>query len=401
MTQILCINSGSSSIKFALYAISAASETVLLAGAIERIGQSAGRIWLEQAGQRVIDRQQAFGNQEAALQAVVAALTELGVTHPDAIGHRIVSGGPQHQAHVRIDPQVLQDLRHALPFAPLHLPAEIAAIEAIQKIWPATFQAACLDTAFHQSLPEVAARLPLPRNLWEEGVRKYGFHGLSYEYVVSQLPDRGKAPTIIAHLGNGASMAAVVDGRCVDTTMGLTPTGGLVMGTRSGDLDPGILLYLLAEKGYNAVQLEHLLNHLSGLLGISACSGDMQILLQQREHHPYAGEAITQFAYSARKHIGSLMAVLGNVQRLVFTGGIGEHAAAVRWAICRPLEGLGFRLDPEANAADTGDAHRISTLESPVEILVIPTDEDRMIARHTHHLLACDPKGNRHGLPAV
>ncbi|MBU2761200.1 acetate/propionate family kinase [Acidithiobacillus sulfurivorans] len=387
ITQILSINSGSSSIKFALFAFGTGLERQQLEGAVERIGQSVGRIWLEQAGQRVLDRQQAFPDQSAALQAIVQALTERGITHPDAIGHRIVSGGPHRQAHVRIDEAVLHDLRNALAFAPLHLPAEIAAIESLQKIWPEKTQVACLDTAFHQSMPEVAARLPLPRNLWEEGVRKYGFHGLSYEYIVSQLPDQGKAPTIIAHLGNGASMAAVVDGHCLDTTMGLTPTGGLVMGTRSGDLDPGVLLYLMVEKGYTAPQLERLLNHLSGLLGISACSGDMQTLLQQREQNPHAAEAIAQFAYSARKHIGSLMAVLGSVQRLIFTGGIGEHAAAVRWAICRPLEALGFHLDPVANSAVAQAARRISARESPIEVLVMPTDEDLMIARHTLRLL--------------
>jgi acetate kinase len=387
ITHILSINSGSSSIKFALFAFGTGLEEQQLDGAVERIGQSVGRIWLEQAGQRVLDRQQAFADQSAALQAIVQALTERGITHPDAIGHRIVSGGPHQQAHVRIDEAVLNDLRNVLAFAPLHLPAEIAAIESLQKIWPGKTQVACLDTAFHQSMPEVAARLPLPRNLWEEGVRKYGFHGLSYEYIVSQLPDQGRAPTIIAHLGNGASMAAVVDGHCLDTTMGLTPTGGMVMGTRSGDLDPGILLYLMAEKGYTAPQLERLLNHLSGLLGISACSGDMQTLLQQREQNPHAAEAIAQFAYSARKHIGSLMAVLGSVQRLIFTGGIGEHAAAVRWAICRPLEALGFRLDPVANSAVAQAARRISARESPIEVLVMPTDEDLMIARHTLRLL--------------
>ncbi|WP_414041875.1 acetate/propionate family kinase [Acidithiobacillus sp. M4-SHS-6] len=385
--QILSINSGSSSIKFALFACDTRQEEEQLVGAVERIGQSAGRIWLEQGSQRVLDRIQAFPNQAAALQAVVHALSEVGVQHPDGIGHRIVAGGPQQRQHVRIDAQVLADLRKALPFAPLHLPAEIAVIEAIQQLWPDKGQVACLDTAFHGSIPELAARLPLPRNLWQEGVRKYGFHGLSYEYIVSRLPDQGKAPTIIAHLGNGASMAAVAHGRCMDTTMGLTPTGGLVMGTRSGDLDPGILLYLMAEKGYTAVQLERLLNHLSGLLGVSASSGDMQILLQQRAENPHAEQAIDIFAYSARKYLGSLMAVLGEVQRLVFTGGIGEHAAAVRWAICRPLEALGFRLDPEKNAAPSQEARCISRAESPIEVLVIPTDEDRMIARHTHRLL--------------
>ncbi|WP_312260994.1 acetate/propionate family kinase [Candidatus Igneacidithiobacillus taiwanensis] len=387
VSWILTLNSGSSSLKFALYRCTGETEVQELHGAVERIGQTAGRLWIEREGQRVRDQVQGFALAKDALRAVLEALTALDLAHPDAVGHRIVSGGPQHQEHCRIDAKLVQDLRRALPFAPLHLPAEIAGIEAVQDLWPQLPQVACFDTAFHRTLPEMAARLPLLREFWQEGIRKYGFHGLSYEYIVSALPDHGQAPTIIAHLGNGASLAAICDGRCQDTTMGLTPTGGLVMGTRSGDLDPGVLLYLLAEKGYTTKRLEHLLNHQSGLLGVSACSGDMEELLRARERNPQAQEAIALFAYSARKHIGSLVAVLGGLRRLVFTGGIGEHASAVRWAICRPLESLGIRLDADANAAASSTARRISTADSPVEVLVIPTDEDRSIARHTHRLL--------------
>ena len=382
--HILCVNSGSSSIKFAVFALGAAGEEKLAEGAAERIGQSIGRLWLQRGQDPIIDRQLVLSHHQDALEAVFAALTEAQYATPDGVGHRIVSGGPHHQAHCLVDTQVLGDLRASLRFAPLHLPAEIAAIEAVQAVWPGIPQAACFDTAFHQSIPEVAARLPLPRNLWHEGVRKYGFHGLSYEYIVSRLPNHATGKTIIAHLGNGASMAAVHNGQCRDTTMGLTPTGGLVMGTRSGDLDPGVLLYLMEEKGYNAAQLERLLNHLSGLLGISACSGDMQTLLGLRNDDAHAAQAIEMFAYSARKAIGGLMAVLGGLDRLVFTGGIGEHAAAIRWAICRPLTGLGLEIDPIANE---GPEPCISVAHSPVEILVVPTNEDLMIARHCHRLL--------------
>ena len=382
--HILCLNSGSSSIKFAFFALGAAGEEKLAEGAAERIGQSVGRLWLRRGEDRAIDRQLALPQQQEALKAVFTALAEVQCAIPDGVGHRIVSGGPHHQAHCLVDNQVLSDLRASLGFAPLHLPAEIAAIEAVHAVWPNIPQVACFDTAFHQSIPEIAARLPLPRNLWHEGIRKYGFHGLSYEYIVGRLPNRGTGKTIIAHLGNGASMAAVQNGQCRDTTMGLTPTGGLVMGTRSGDLDPGVLLYLMEEKGYNAGQPERLLNHLSGLLGISACSGDMQTLLKLRSDDAHAAQAIEIFAYSARKAIGGLMAVLGGLDQLVFTGGIGEHAAAIRWAICSPLAELGLKMDPVANE---GCGPCISVPHSPVEILVIPTNEDLMIARHCHRLL--------------
>ncbi len=384
--HILALNSGSSSLKFALFRCGDQGEEALLMGAAERIGESTGRLWVESEGRRFYDEIRPIASPKEALAGLFEELRARRIDPPDAIGHRIVAGGPRHTQHCLVDHAVLQDLRQALPFAPLHLPAAIAGIDACQALWPDQPEVACFDIAFHRSIPELAARLPLPRHFWHEGVRKYGFHGLSYEFIQSQLPDRGEAPTIIAHLGNGASMAALSHGCCQDTTMGLTPTGGLVMGTRSGDLDPGVLLYLLAEKGYNAQRLEHLLNHQSGLLGVSACTGDMEKLLHAQETNPHAKEAIALFAYSARKHLASLMGVLGGLQRLVFTGGIGEHASAVRWAICRPLEGLGIALDPIANAHSSKATQRISRPESPVEVLVIPTDEDRMIARHAYGL---------------
>ncbi len=382
--HILCINSGSSSIKFALYATGDGGETALGSGAVERIGQSAGRIWLRREGQGRADRTDRFPDQRGALQAILEALQEAGCVTPDGVGHRVVSGGPRYLEHCRIDADFLQHIREYLRFAPLHLPAEIAAVEALQTAWPDIPQVACFDTAFHRTIPEVASRLPLPRNLWHEGVRKYGFHGLSYEYIVSRLAGAAQGRTIIAHLGNGASLAAVQDGHCMDTSMGLTPTGGLVMGTRCGDLDPGVILYLLEEKGYDGPQLERLLNHLSGLLGISAISGDMQTLLRLRASEPHAQQALDIFAYSARKQIGAMVAALGGIDRLVFTGGIGEHAAPMRWAICRGLEYLGLQLDPLRNDAQNTV---ISTADSVVQVQVIPTNEDLIIARHTQRLL--------------
>ncbi|WP_291512042.1 acetate/propionate family kinase [Acidithiobacillus sp.] len=383
-STLLCINSGSSSLKFAVYALPVVDQGQCLAeGAVERIGQSVGRLWIQTANTDRHEERGHFADPGTALAALFRSLDTLSCPRPAAVGHRVVSGGPRRLEHTRIDTDVLQDLRNALAFAPLHLPAEIAAIEAVAASWPEIPQVACFDTAFHRDIPEVAARFPLPRNLWHEGVRKYGFHGLSYEYIVSQLPDAGRGRSIVAHLGNGASLAAIADGRCLDTSMGLTPTGGVVMGTRSGDLDPGVLLYLIEEKGYNGPQLERLLNRLAGMLAISGVSGDVQTLLAQRDKEPHVAQALDIFAYSVRKTIGAYMAVLGGLDRLVFTGGIGEHAAPLRWSICRPLEGLGIRLDPVANT----DARRcISREDSPIEVLVIPTNEDLTIARHTQRI---------------
>lgn len=387
---VLALNSGSSSLKFALYDFAGEDVQRKGEGAIERIGQSVGRLWWQ--GDRRLDRTAAFPDFSGALRALLDCFQELGLQRLAAIGHRVVSGGPDLREHCAVDEQVLQILHASLRFAPLHLPPEIAVMEAVAQHWPETPQFACFDTTFHHTIPELAARYPLPRNLWQEGLRKYGFHGLSYEYILTQIPQQGRS--IIAHLGNGASLAAVRDGHCVDTSMGLTPTGGIVMGTRCGDLDPGVLLFLLEEKGYTAAQLERVLNHLSGLLGLSGLSGDMQVLLAARETDPHAAFAIDAFAYSVRKMIGGYLAVLGGADRLVFTGGIGEHAALLRELICAPLGALGFVLDDAAN--QTGQ-RRISRSESPVEILCIPTDEDRMIAEHSYRLLNADTSSRRNG----
>jgi acetate kinase len=241
-------------------------------------------------------------------------------------------------------------------------------------------QVACFDTAFHRSMPALAQRLPLPRALGGEALRRYGFHGLSYEYVIGVLGADGRGRTIIAHLGNGASLVAIRDGRPMDTTMGLTPIGGIVMGTRTGDLDPGVLLFLMREEGYDARRLERLVAMESGLLGISAVSSDMKTLLERRATDPRAADAVASFCYSVRKQIGAFAAVLGGVDLLVFTGGIGERAAPVRGEICQGLEHLGIRLDPRKNA---DNAMSISAPDSACGVRVIPTNEDLMIARHT------------------
>jgi acetate kinase len=238
-------------------------------------------------------------------------------------------------------------------------------------------------------MPEVAQRLPLSHDLWDEGVRRYGFHGLSYEYIVFTLGARAQGRLVIAHLGNGASLAAVLDGRPLDTTMSFTPTGGLMMGTRSGDLDPGVLLHLMREKSFDHDQLDHAVNEQAGLLGVSGISPDMKILLEQKEREPRAAQAVELFCYQLRKHIGAMTAVLGGLDTLVFTGGIGEHAAPVRWDVCRELAYLGIRLDAERNAAH---AEIISAPESTCTVRVIPTNEDLMIARQTRALLFSMPR---------
>jgi acetate kinase len=265
-------------------------------------------------------------------------------------------------------------------FAPLHLPTEIVGIEAVATRFPELPQVVCFDTAFHRSMPEIAQRFALPRALWDQGIRRYGFHGISYEYIVATLGPSIPARVIIAHLGNGASMAAVRDGHPLDTTMGLTPTGGFIMGTRSGDLDPGILLHLMQARQYDTLRIAQLVNHEAGLLGVSGSSADMKVLLEARDHDAAVAQAVEMFCYQVRKQIGALTAALGGLDLLVFTGGIGERAAAVRWEVCAPLAYLGLRLDPQRNAVH---ADSISAADSACAVRVIPTYEELMIARHT------------------
>jgi acetate kinase len=385
---ILCLDSGSSSLKFSLYRMADGSEALCARGAVEGIGQPHGRLWMTGAQQQPLaDERRQFGEHESSVTAAFDALDRAKLGPPGAVGHRLVHGGPDHLAPERVTPALIDQLRRITSFAPLHLPAEIRVIEAAVARYPAVPQVVCFDTSFHRRMPEVAQRFALPRELFDEGVRRYGFHGLSYEYVMGQLGTSAAGRVIIAHLGNGASMAAIRAGHPLDTTMGLTPTGGLMMGTRPGDLDPGVMLYLLNAKHLDAAELKAVVNQRSGLLGVSGTSSDMKALLDQRASDPRAAEAVDMFCYVARKHIGALAAVLGGLDTLVFTGGIGERAAPVREAICGGLEHLGIHIDLARNRRH---ADPISIDGNNCTVRVIATDEDLMIARHTSRLLSTD-----------
>jgi acetate kinase len=383
--NILCINSGSSSMKFAMYLFDT-TEKLIAEGAVERIGLSGGWLWLKDGqGNRVIDSHSDFSDHKAAVKAMfTAAMEPRYLPTPDGVGHRLAHGGPKHMAPEMVTPELMLTLRSLIPLAPLHLPAEIKGIDAVAEHYPGLDQVVCFDTAFHRRMPEVAKLLPIDQSLWHEGIHRYGFHGLSYEYIVSALGRDTRGRVIIAHLGNGASMAALNNGQPQDTTMAFSALGGLMMGTRCGDLDPGVLLYLIDEKGYDARQLESLLYRHSGLIGVSGISRNMKTLLDQRTTEPRAAQAIELFCYTSRKYIGALSAVLGGLDTLVFTGGIGERAAPVRWMICHGLDYLGISLDPRNNDINAGV---ISTEHSSCTVRVIPTDEDLMIARHTGALL--------------
>jgi acetate kinase len=283
---------------------------------------------------------------------------------------------------------LVADLQTLVPIDPNHLPQAIAAIEAVGRAYPTVPQVVCFDTAFHSRMPRVARLYALPRQLAQEGIIRYGFHGLSYEYVMEELRrldrDAAAGRVVVAHLGNGASMAAVRGGVGVDTTMGFTPTGGLVMGTRSGDLDPSVPLFLLEERGLTPTEVSDLLNKQAGLLGVSGTSADMRELLDREPDDMRAAEAVALFCYQAKKFLGALAAALGGLDALVFTGGIGEHSATVRERVCEGLEFLGIRLDPERNAAH---APVISSDDAAITVRVVPTDEDLMVARHTRRLI--------------
>jgi acetate kinase len=379
---ILCINCGSSSLKFALYQL-ADDEQLVASGEVDRIGIPGTSIKvLDGSGATLRDGPFEFSRLDEIVGAIFAALEQFHVPWPAAVGHRIVHGGPDHTAPELVTPAVLGALREVVPFVPLHLPGAIAAIEAISARFPELPQVVCFDTSFHRTMPEIATRFPMTRGLWDVGVRRYGFHGLSYEYIVSVLGVQSRGRVIIAHLGNGASLAAVRDGRSVDTTMGFTPTGGFMMGTRSGDLDPGLILYLLREKRYDANQLDEAVNRAAGLLGVSAVSSDMRTLKESRD--PRAELARQMFCYQLRKQIGAMAAVLEGIDTLVFTGGIGEHDANVRWEVCRGLRHLGIEIDRQRNATN-GDP--ISRAGSQCMVRVIPTNEDLVIVRHTRAIM--------------
>jgi acetate kinase len=376
---ILSLNGGSSSLKFAVYRLSGTAEERMFSGAVEAIGQPSGKAWLRGGDKMLQEETGKFPDHTAAMKKMFAGLREQGVEKLAAAGHRIVHGGPKFTAPQLIDAQLKQALKELIPFAPLHLPSQIAMIEAVEAHFPDLPQVACFDTAFHSRMPEEAQRFALPQRFWEQGIRRYGFHGLSYEYVIGKLGGKLGRRAIIAHLGNGASMVALKDGLPMDTSMGMTPTGGFMMGTRSGDLDPGVLIHLL-KTGYSAEQLEELVDHEAGLLGVSGHTSDMKALLQKSQTDSAAHMAVQMFAYQVRKFIGAYAAVLNGLDTLVFTGGIGERAADVRGKICSGLGYLGVALETQANAQN---AEVISLPNSQCAVRVVQTDEDLMIVRHT------------------
>ena len=377
---ILCLNSGSSSLKVALFD----GETRIRSATVSRIGLDGTRVAVrDETGRTTYETDVEVRDIRAAVGGALDALEQTGFPAPAAIGHRVVHGGLDHVRPERVTPALVADLRALVPFASLHLPAALACIDEATARFPGLPQVACFDTAFHRRMPAVSQRLPLPRALWDKGIRRYGFHGLSYEYVVTTLGAATLRRAVVAHLGNGCSLAAVRDGTGVDTTMGFTPTGGVMMGTRTGDLDPGVLVHLLAHEGYDVAALERLVDHEAGLLGVSGTTSDMQALLAARATDAAAADAVELFCHQVRKHVGALAAVLGGLDTLVFTGGIGEHAAPVRAEVCRGLEHLGIRIDPDRNAR-----HEAVVSDGACTVRVVPTDEDLMIARHTRAVLA-------------
>jgi acetate kinase len=387
--RILTINCGSSTLKFELFD-AADRERSLASGVVDRIGGRGSAQLISESGERKLRSIAAADHGEATLQAIRLLNSSGFFGTLEAVGHRVVHGGARFSGSVLLDAEAEVAIEELAELAPLHNGPAVAAIRAVREaLGPGMSQVAAFDTAFHSRMPRVARLYALPRHLAEEGIVRYGFHGLSYEYVMEELHrvDSGAIDgrVVVAHLGNGASMAAVRGGVGVDTTMGFTPAGGLAMGTRSGDLDPGVLLYLLEEKGLSPPQLGELINRGAGLLGVSQTSADMRDLLSREADDPRAAEAISLFCYQAKKFLGALAAALGGLDTLIFTGGIGEHAAPVRWRICEDLEFFGLRLDVSRNREH---APVISCGGDPVTVRVIPTDENLMVARHTRRLVA-------------
>jgi acetate kinase len=391
-TPILVINSGSSSLKFGLFEPAANSDVLPIAtGSADGVGSDGSKISLKSRdGAPIYEQAHAIDNQPHALRLVANQLQAHGFSAPSAIGHRIVHGGPKLTEHQKITPQVLAELESSAlaHFAPLHVPVALELIRESQHLFPQAAQFACFDTAFHRTLPEAAARFPLPEKFWQSGIRRYGFHGLSCESILHALGNNIPSRLIIAHLGNGASITAVRDAASIDTSMGFTPTGGIIMGTRPGDLDPGVLLHILQTHNDDSTdridELAKLLDTQSGLLGISGFASDMRKLREAAAAEtPRAQLAIDMFTRAAKKAIAGYASLLGGLDLLVFTGGIGEHDAATRAAICEGFSYLGLTIDPEANHKNAKD---IATTKSPIRVQVQTSDEESQIARHVARL---------------
>ena len=386
----LVLNAGSSSLKFCVYARPQANDWHLESrGQIEGIGASPRILARDADGKTLIDQPPSTPVHDGAgaLEALAVWLRSMfGGGRVLGVGHRVVHGGARYTGPVIVTGQVLAELHSLIPLAPLHQPHNLAAIEAVSERLPGTPQVACFDTSFHRTQSTLAELIALPDEICQAGVRRYGFHGLSYEYIATALPrmatDIARARVIVAHLGNGASLCALRDGKSVDSSLGFTALDGLCMGTRPGGVDPGVILYLFQNLGLSAPEVETVLYKKSGLLAISGVSSDMRDLLASSEGK--ARLAVNYFVYRAAKEIGALAAVLGGIDGLVFTAGIGENSAEIRLRICESSAWLGIKLDAEANARN---ALRISVAESRVSVWVIPTNEELMIARHTGLLL--------------
>lgn len=386
---VLVLNAGSSSVKFALFSADQRPSRYL-AGAVDSIGRDQSRFHAkDETGSVWFDDKPHVSNQEEAIELVLSSVERRGASWMIvAVGHRIVHGGPDCDCPELVTAELEERLKKLIPLAPLHLPHNLAGITAVRNRRPDLPQVACFDTAFHETLPKLARMTALPRDVAGHDIRRYGFHGLSYEFIVDELRRvRGPAVdderVIVAHLGNGASMAAIKGGRSIETTMGFSVLAGLPMGTRSGDLDPGIILYLLMGKGLSAEAIQLMLYERSGLLGVSGVSSDMQELLGQRRRAEVA-DAIDYFCARGRAYVGSLAATLGGLDCLIFTGGIGANASEIRERICEGLGFLGIALDLARNR---GGERTISRAGSHVRVEAIPTDEELVIARHTVALM--------------
>ena len=385
---LLALNAGSSSIKFALYTVTAGDELTLRChGALEDLGNEPHFQAATGDGCSLADEHWNPADADAAATPLLAWINDyLDGEKLRGVGHRIVHGGVNFRAPVRIDDGVIDALEQLVPLAPLHQPHNLAPVRTLRQQQPELFQVACFDTSFHHTMPELAKRLALPRRYTDQGLQRFGFHGLSYAYIASKLreeaPKLAAGRVIVAHLGNGASLCAMRNRRSVDTTMGLTALDGLMMGTRAGQLDPGVVLYLQQQLGVSVDAVADLLYHQSGLLGVSGISNDARQLLASNS--PLAREAIELFVFRLAREAGAMAASLDGVDGLVFSAGIGEHAAPIRAAACRRLAWLGIELDEQANTR--GDA-LISTATSRVQVRIVPTDEERMIARHTLEVL--------------
>jgi acetate kinase len=380
---LLVLNAGSSSLKFALFGDGSPTLRIL-AGAVERIGSAEASFTLKGADGGQMEHAKILAtSHESGLEYLLQRISErTGMAEIRAIGHRVVHGGMRYRDPKRVDPEMLDELQRISLFDPEHLPAEIALMKNLSERFPALPQIACFDTAFHSAMPRVARLLPIPRRFEAIGIQRYGFHGLSYEYLMTQPGLKGRV--ILAHLGNGASLAAVCDGRPMDTSMAFTPTAGLPMSTRSGDLDPGIVGFLARSENMTAEQFHSMVNKQSGLLGISETCSDIRDLLAQENADVRAAEAIAVFCYQTKKWIGAYAAALGGLDVLVFTGGIGENNAVIRSRICGGLDFLGIEFDEQQNAAN---AAVISQNSSRVAVRIIRTDEEIVIAKAVRKFL--------------